>query len=225
MAESKEPFRQAPQPAGGTVPGCWCTLRSRSCWGRRTYRRPGNSSCITDRCSGLWPRTPPRGARWPCSTGHPGEDHEGAGEGASACVESAPSAAGRLPVADGGGKTADRLDHHRHRRHHHHLGVEEGRGGGHLQKDVRVSPAGRVVREHHRVLGHAPATGQCRCEHGGRPPRRTHRGHRPDPRLLGREDPRPGGRRRSHPRAAGVLGSPEHHAAHGALHRRLEDHR
>nr|WP_308050740.1 hypothetical protein [Streptomyces sp. TRM72054] len=47
----------------------------------------------------------------------------------------------------------------------------------------------------------------------------------PDPRLLGREIPRPGGRGRSHPRAAEPSGSVEHHAAHSPLHRRLKDHR
>lgn len=129
----------------------------------------------------------------------PGEDRKGAGAGAPARVEPAALTAGRLPLADGGGQAADRLDRHRPRRHHHHVRVQEDRDSGHLHKGVRVSSAGRVVREHHRIAGDASASGECRSKHGGRPRPRAHRHPRPDSRFLGREDPRPCGRGRGHP--------------------------
>jgi hypothetical protein len=64
-------------------------------------------------------------------------------------------------LAERRGQAAEGMDRHRHRRHHHHRLFRQGRGGGHVQENVRLSPAGLLVLQHPGIAGDA-ATGRER---------------------------------------------------------------
>ncbi|WP_206060954.1 hypothetical protein [Nonomuraea basaltis] len=72
-----------------------------------------------------------------------------------------------FPLAHRGRQAAARMDRHRHRRHHRRLLGQE-RGGGHVQEDLRPSPAGLLVRQHPGIAGDAAAQGPTPSPQDGR---------------------------------------------------------
>lgn len=85
-------------------------------------------------------------------------------------LDAAAAAADRVPVAGRGRETAHRVDRGRHRRDLDHRAFGQGRGGGHVQEDLRPSSAYGLVRQYGRVAGDAAAARERRVEHSPEPP-------------------------------------------------------
>ena len=79
------------------------------------------------------------------------------------------------------------------------VALGEGAGPGDVQGRVRLPPARRVVRQHHRAAGRHAATGQRRQQSRRGPHRRPDPGHRPGPGGVSAAAAGPGRRGRRHP--------------------------
>ena len=81
-------------------------------------------------------------------------------------IEDTPAGFPWLEIA---GKTLAGWAGHRHGRHLGHRQLRQGRRRSHLEKRLRLPPAGRLAGEYPRMPGHAAAAGQRGLEHLHRP--------------------------------------------------------